>query len=189
VEKSSSDDSPIYTVTYAVVRRYSSSLSAMRSEGHCRLSLRLTCNGLLNSVTWLEQRKYRHSLTWNVVFGFYKNAFLRDVTSCGSCNNRRFGRTYRLNHQGENNQRVRNNVSSNLQLMHCATVPWKPYIFPVVSFSNACLLQSVRAKSLAEPTDRPPIAPHWWLSRKRNTNYPTTEYSSFVRCEETSHEF
>jgi hypothetical protein len=25
----------------------------MRSEGHCRLSLRLTCSGLLNSVTWL----------------------------------------------------------------------------------------------------------------------------------------
>jgi hypothetical protein len=51
-EKSSSDDSPIYTVTYAVERRYSSSsLSTMRSEGHCRLSLRLTCSGLLNSVT------------------------------------------------------------------------------------------------------------------------------------------
>jgi hypothetical protein len=32
VEKSSSDDSPIYTVTYAVVRRYSSSsLSIMRA--------------------------------------------------------------------------------------------------------------------------------------------------------------
>jgi hypothetical protein len=44
--------SPMYTVTYAVVRRYSSSsLSTMRSEGHCRLSLRLTCSGLLNSGT------------------------------------------------------------------------------------------------------------------------------------------
>jgi hypothetical protein len=52
--ESSNEDSPIYTVTYAVVRRYSSSsLSTMRSEGHCRLSLRLTCSGLLNSVTWL----------------------------------------------------------------------------------------------------------------------------------------
>jgi hypothetical protein len=51
-EKSSSDDSPIYTVTYAAVHRYSSSsLSTMRSEGHCRLSLRLTCSGLLNFVT------------------------------------------------------------------------------------------------------------------------------------------
>jgi hypothetical protein len=51
-EKSSSDDSPIYTVTYAVVRRYSSSsLPTMKLEGHCRLSLRLTCSGLLNSVT------------------------------------------------------------------------------------------------------------------------------------------
>jgi hypothetical protein len=53
-EKSSSDDSPIYTVTYAFVRLYSfSSLSSLRSEGHCRLSLRLTCSGLLNSLTWL----------------------------------------------------------------------------------------------------------------------------------------
>jgi hypothetical protein len=44
----------LYTLTYAVVRRYSSSsLSTMRSEGHCRLSLRLTCGGLLNSVTCL----------------------------------------------------------------------------------------------------------------------------------------
>jgi hypothetical protein len=51
-EKSSSDDSPIYTVTYAVVRRYSSSsVSTKRSEGHYRLSLRLMCSGLLNSVT------------------------------------------------------------------------------------------------------------------------------------------
>jgi hypothetical protein len=51
-EKSSSDVSHIYTVTYAVVRRFSSSsLSTMRSEGHRRLSLRLTCSGLLNSVT------------------------------------------------------------------------------------------------------------------------------------------
>jgi hypothetical protein len=35
------------------------------------------------------------------------------VTLSGSCKNRRFGGTYRLNHQGEKNQQGRNNVSSN----------------------------------------------------------------------------
>jgi hypothetical protein len=69
-EKSSSDDSPIHTVTYAVVPRYSSSsLSTMRSEGHCRLSLRLTCSGLLNSVTWLFS--CRISRLWYMVEYFF----------------------------------------------------------------------------------------------------------------------
>jgi hypothetical protein len=68
-EKSSSDDSPIYTVTYAVVRRHSSSLSTMRSEGHCRLSLRLTCSGLLKSVTWLFS--CRISRLWFMVEYFF----------------------------------------------------------------------------------------------------------------------
>jgi hypothetical protein len=34
-----------------------------------------------------------------------KNAVFGDMTSCGSCMNRRFGRTYRLHHQGGTNQR------------------------------------------------------------------------------------
>jgi hypothetical protein len=38
---------------------------------------------------------------------------VKDVTPCGSCKNRRFGETYRLYHQGDNNRRARNNVSSN----------------------------------------------------------------------------
>jgi hypothetical protein len=42
-----------------------------------------------------------------------KNAVLRDVKPCGSCNSRRFGGTYRHHHQGDKNQRARNNVSSN----------------------------------------------------------------------------
>jgi hypothetical protein len=41
-----------------------------------------------------------------------KNAIFRDVMQCGSCKNKRFGETYRLHHQGENNQRARKNVSS-----------------------------------------------------------------------------
>jgi hypothetical protein len=69
-KESSSDDSPMYTVTYAVVHRYSSSfLSTMRSEGHCRLSLRWTCSGLLNSVTWLFS--CRISRLWYMVEYFF----------------------------------------------------------------------------------------------------------------------
>jgi hypothetical protein len=36
-----------------------------------------------------------------------KNAVFWDVTPCGSYKNRRFEGTYRLRHQGENNQRAR----------------------------------------------------------------------------------
>jgi hypothetical protein len=45
-----------------------------------------------------------------------KNVVFGDVTPCGSCNNRRFQRTYRLCDQGDKNRRARNNVRSN----------WKP---------------------------------------------------------------
>jgi hypothetical protein len=41
-----------------------------------------------------------------------KNTVLWDVMPCGLCKNRRFGGNYRLHHQGEKNQRARNNVSS-----------------------------------------------------------------------------
>jgi hypothetical protein len=44
-----------------------------------------------------------------------KSAVLWDVTPCGSCKNRCFGKTYRLHHQDDKNQRNRNNVSSNYQ--------------------------------------------------------------------------
>jgi hypothetical protein len=33
-----------------------------------------------------------------------KNAVFWDVTSCGSCNNQRFGKTLRLHHQGDKNR-------------------------------------------------------------------------------------
>jgi hypothetical protein len=52
-EQSFSDDSPMYTVLYVVRASYSSSsLWSFKSEGHCRFSLRLTFNRLLNSVTY-----------------------------------------------------------------------------------------------------------------------------------------
>jgi hypothetical protein len=40
-----------------------------------------------------------------------KNAVFWDVTLRGSCKSRRFGRTYSFLHQGENNQRAKNNVN------------------------------------------------------------------------------
>jgi hypothetical protein len=42
------------------------------------------------------------------------------LTPCDSCKNRRFGETYRLNHQGDNNRRARNSVSINKQPKHAA---------------------------------------------------------------------
>jgi hypothetical protein len=41
-----------------------------------------------------------------------KNVVFWDVTSCGSCKNRRFGGTYHFRCQGDKNQRARNNVSN-----------------------------------------------------------------------------
>jgi hypothetical protein len=41
-----------------------------------------------------------------------ENAVVWDVTSCGCCKNQRFGGAYRVQHQGEKNQRARNNVNS-----------------------------------------------------------------------------
>jgi hypothetical protein len=48
------------------------------------------------------------------------NAVFWEVITHGSCNNRRFGESYRFHHQGEKTQRARNNVSSNYQLKHSA---------------------------------------------------------------------
>jgi hypothetical protein len=44
------------------------------------------------------------------------NAVFWDVTSCGSCRNRRFGGDCFLHLQGRKNQQARNNVSSSLLL-------------------------------------------------------------------------
>jgi hypothetical protein len=44
-----------------------------------------------------------------------KSVFFRDVMPFGTCKNQRFGRSYRLHHQGDKNRRARNNVSSNSQ--------------------------------------------------------------------------
>jgi hypothetical protein len=47
-----------------------------------------------------------------------KNAIFWDVMPCGCCKNRCSGGTYRLHHQGDKNQRARNNVRSNFLFLH-----------------------------------------------------------------------
>jgi hypothetical protein len=56
-----------------------------------------------------------------------KNVVFWDVTPCGSCENRRFGGTYRL-HQDNKNRRAKN-VSSNYQPTHAAKTYYTQYIF------------------------------------------------------------
>jgi hypothetical protein len=51
-----------------------------------------------------------------------KNGLFWNVTSCGSYNNRRFGGTLRLHHQGDMNRLARNNVSSKYQPTHTEKV-------------------------------------------------------------------
>jgi hypothetical protein len=50
----------------------------------------------------------RHRSFWKL-----KNGVFWDVTSCGSCKNRRFGVTQRLLHQGDKNRRTRKNANCN----------------------------------------------------------------------------
>jgi hypothetical protein len=49
-----------------------------------------------------------------------KSPIFWDVTSYGSCKNRRFGGTYRLHHQSHKNQRARNSVVRSYQPKHAA---------------------------------------------------------------------
>jgi hypothetical protein len=63
-----------------------------------------------------------------------KNSVFWYVTPCGSCKNRRFGRTYRLHHEGDKNRRAGSNVSSNVSssllrlLVTANVVPSSPII-------------------------------------------------------------
>jgi hypothetical protein len=51
-----------------------------------------------------------------------KNAFFWDVARCGSCKNRRFGETYRLDHRYHENRRARKFLRGLLQLLITANV-------------------------------------------------------------------
>jgi hypothetical protein len=60
-----------------------------------------------------EWVKIVHLVGFEVFTAFgMRNAFFWYVTPCGSCMNRRFGRTY-LHHQGDKNGRAWINISSN----------------------------------------------------------------------------
>jgi hypothetical protein len=43
-----------------------------------------------------------------------KNAVFWDVVPCGCCKNQRFGGTYCLHHEGEENQQDGNNINSSV---------------------------------------------------------------------------
>jgi hypothetical protein len=55
---------------------------------------------------FFSHSRKKSNVTW-------KNVICWDVTPCGSCKNRSLQGMYRLHRQCDNNQRVRNNVSSN----------------------------------------------------------------------------
>jgi hypothetical protein len=57
---------------------------------------------------------------WGFRCGDYEEFRLWYATPCTSCENRRFGRTCRLHHHGDNNRLATNNVSSNWQPKHPA---------------------------------------------------------------------
>jgi hypothetical protein len=64
------------------------------------------------AVLWQIRSDPRQNLTAIQSMTCHDECRLLIVTPCGSCENRRFGGTYRLYHQGDKNRRARN-VSSN----------------------------------------------------------------------------
>jgi hypothetical protein len=65
---------------------------------------------LLRFCNMLLQNPRRNN---NINTSPVKNAVFWDVTTPGSCNNWRFGGTYRLHHRGDKKRRTRSNISSN----------------------------------------------------------------------------
>jgi hypothetical protein len=64
-----------------------------------------------------------------------KNGVFWEVTPCGSCKNRRFGRTYRLHHQDEKNKR---GVGTELLVTANVVPSYKRFeVFTAVTMKNA----------------------------------------------------
>jgi hypothetical protein len=57
-----------------------------------------------------------------------KNIVFGNVTPCGFCKNRRFGRTYFLHHQGDKIHSIPVFLRSVLQLVHTADIPSSPIL-------------------------------------------------------------
>jgi hypothetical protein len=72
-----------------------------------------------------------------------ENAIFWDVRACGSCKNRRFGGTYRLHHQGDNNWQDRNNVSGKQQPKYAAN----KYYVSILCIMYILHLQSLQQES------------------------------------------
>jgi hypothetical protein len=77
----------------------------MRSEGHCRLSVRLTCSRLLSSVTWLFS--CRISRLWYMVEYFLISSVTNGIWR-SLCN-------------------VRFETNHGALVMECSTVDWNPW--------------------------------------------------------------
>jgi hypothetical protein len=87
------------------------SYSSLKAKWSIRKSnLRKVVHGLIHIF-----HRPRYGFLWFEVFMAMsmKNAVFWDVTTCGSCKNRRFGGMYRLHYQGKNTERSQNNISSN----------------------------------------------------------------------------
>jgi hypothetical protein len=101
----------------------------------------------------LDHKYEQTSKLWYLILQVMtmENTVLWDATLYGSCKNRRFGRIYRLHHQGEENQRVELVfLHSVLQLLVTAeTVPSSLILFIVMievicSFETSDLTRATR---------------------------------------------
>jgi hypothetical protein len=75
-----------------------------------------------------------------------KNVVFWDITQCGYFKNRRFVGTYRLNHEGDENQRARSNVTS-MQLAN---------VFPSSPILVILMMQALRSSETSVHTRATP---------------------------------
>jgi hypothetical protein len=99
-----------------------------------------------------------------------KNAAFWDVTPCGCCKNRRFGGTYRLNHQGNKNRRVR-------RLLFTAKVHSSPILVTL-------MMETIRssATSVLERATRCHIQEAGILHSYRRENLKSCILKCFTSC-------
>jgi hypothetical protein len=85
-----------------------------------------------------------------------KNAVFWDVAPCDSCQNRLFGGTYRVQHQGDKNRRNMNNVflRNVFRLLVAATIPTSPILtipmMDAIHSSETSVLTETTRRRIAE---------------------------------------